>query len=154
MRMSCRIWYSVRPIAVMMMAYVLSVTVALAQDLDSFEKRVTQHTLKNGWTFILVERPVAPVFSFITRVNVGSAQEGAGQTGLAHMFEHMAFKGTPRIGTKNYEAEKIALEALEESYQAYQKEKFSRNADPEKVKSLYDTFKQRQREAAQYGRKK
>jgi predicted Zn-dependent peptidase len=134
----------------MMMAYVLSVTVALAQDLGSFEKNVTQHTLKNGWTFLLVERPVAPVFSFITRVNVGSAQERAGETGLAHMFEHMAFKGTPRIGTKNYQAEKIALEALEESYQAYQLEKFSRKADPEKVKSLYDTFKQRQREASQY----
>lgn len=150
MRIGCRIWYSVRPIAVMMMAYVLSVTVALAQDLGSFEKNVTQHTLKNGWTFILVERPVAPVFSFITRVNVGSAQERAGETGLAHMFEHMAFKGTPRIGTKNYQAEKVALVALEESYQAYQLEKFSRKSDPEKVKSLYDTFKQRQREASQY----
>ena len=101
-------------------------TVAFAQDLGSFERHVTQHTLKNGWTFILVERPVAPVFSFITRVNVGSAQEGAGQTGLAHMFEHMAFKGTPRIGTKNYQAEKVALVALEESYQAYQTEKLSR----------------------------
>ena len=150
MRIGCRIWYSVRPIAVMMMAWSLSVTVAFAQDLGSFEQHVTQHTLKNGWTFILVERPVAPVFSFITRVNVGSAQEGAGRTGLAHMFEHMAFKGTPRIGTKNYPAEKVALAALEESYQAYQMEKLSRKADPEKVKSLYDTFKQRQREASQY----
>jgi predicted Zn-dependent peptidase len=134
----------------MMMAWSLSVTVVFAQDLGSFEKHVTQHTLKNGWTFILVERPVAPVFSFITRVNVGSAQEGAGRTGLAHMFEHMAFKGTPRIGTKNYPAEKVALAALEESYQAYQMEKLSRKTDPEKVKSLYDTFKQRQREASQY----
>jgi len=153
MRIGCRIWYSMRSMAVMMMAWALSVTVALAQDLDSFEQHVTQHTLKNGWTFILVERPVAPVFSFITRVNVGSAQEGAGQTGLAHMFEHMAFKGTPRIGTKNYQEEKVALAALEEAYQAYQLEKFSRKADPEKVKSLYDTFKQRQREASQYVKK-
>ena len=150
MRIGYRIWYSVRPIVIMIMVSLLSLTVAFAQDLDSFEQHVTQHTLKNGWTFILVERPVAPVFSFITRVNVGSAQEGAGQTGLAHMFEHMAFKGTPRIGTKNYQAEKVAMEALEESYQAYQKEKLSRKADPEKVQSLYDAFKQRQREASQY----
>jgi predicted Zn-dependent peptidase len=134
----------------MMVGCFLSVTAALAQDLGSFEERVTQHTLKNGWTFILVERPVAPVFSFITRVNVGSAQEGAGQTGLAHMFEHMAFKGTPRIGTKNYQAEKVALMALEESYQTYQREKLSRKPDPEKVKALYDRFKQKQREASQY----
>jgi hypothetical protein len=99
--------------------------VVFGQDLASFEQRVTQHTLKNGWTFIIVERPVAPVFAFMTRVNVGSAQESTGQTGLAHMFEHMAFKGTPRIGTTDYEAEKKALVALEEAYQAYQTEKFA-----------------------------
>ena len=134
----------------MMVAGVLSVTMVHAQDLGSFEQHVTEHTLKNGWTFLLVERPVAPVFSFITRVNVGSAQEGAGQTGLAHMFEHMAFKGTPRIGTKDYQTEKIALVALEKAYQAYQTEKLSRNADSEKVKVLFDLFKLRQKEASQY----
>lgn len=123
---------------------------ALGQDLESFEKRVTLHRLPNGWTFIIVERPVAPVFSFLTRVNVGSAQESAGQTGLAHMFEHMAFKGTPHIGTLNYEAEKQALEKLEAAYQAYQREKLSSQADSEKVRKLYEDFKARQKEAAQY----
>ncbi|MCA9457827.1 MAG: insulinase family protein, partial [Nitrospira sp.] len=110
------------------------------QDLASFEQRVTRHTLKNGWTFIIVERPVAPVFAFMTRVNVGSAQEVMGQTGLAHMFEHMAFKGTPHIGTIDYDAEKIALAALEEAYQAYQTEKFAADSDPEKVDRLYAVF--------------
>ena len=121
-----------------------------AQDLESFSKRVTLHTLKNGWTFIIVERPVAPVFAFMTRVNVGSAQEGTGVTGLAHMFEHMAFKGTPRLGTTNYEAEKKALEALEQAYLAYQQERLAPEPDQEKVKNLYETFKARQKEAAQY----
>jgi predicted Zn-dependent peptidase len=120
------------------------------QDLASFEKRVTQHTLDNGWTFIIVERPVAPVFAFMTRVNVGSAQEITGQTGLAHMFEHMAFKGTPRIGTTNYQAEKQALAGLEEAYQAYQTEKFAPDPDPAKVERLYNVFKERQQEASKY----
>ncbi len=150
MRMCDWIWSSVRPVAVLMMVWSSSVTLTFAQDLASFEQHVIQHTLKNGWTFLLVERPVAPVFSFITRVNVGSAQEGAGETGLAHMFEHMAFKGTPRIGTKNYEEEKKALVALEEAYQTYQREKLSRKADPKRVKGLFDVFKQRQKEASQY----
>ncbi len=150
MRISCRVWYRMQYMVFMMVAGVLSVTMVHAQDLGSFEQHVTEHTLKNGWTFLLVERPVAPVFSFITRVNVGSAQEGAGQTGLAHMFEHMAFKGTPRIGTKDYQTEKIALVALEEAYQAYQTEKLSRNADAEKVKVLFDLFKLRQKEASHY----
>ncbi len=150
MRVSRRVLCSVRYLVFVMMVGALSVNGALAQDLGSFEQRVTQHTLKNGWTFILVERPVAPVFSFMTRVDVGSAQEGAGQTGLAHMFEHMAFKGTPRIGTRDYPAEKEALVVLEEAYQAYQLEKLSRKSDPETVKQLYATFKQRQQEASHY----
>lgn len=132
------------------LVWIVSGGIVFGQDLASFEQRVTQHTLKNGWTFIIVERPVAPVFAFMTRVNVGSAQEIMGQTGLAHMFEHMAFKGTPHIGTTDYDAEKIALEALEEAYQAYQKEKFASVSDPETVDRLYAVFKERQQEASAY----
>jgi predicted Zn-dependent peptidase len=92
---------------------------ALAQDLASFEKRTTTRKLDNGLTIIMVERHDAPVFSYATIVNSGSAQEVAGITGLAHMFEHMAFKGSDRIGTKNWEAEKAALAKVEETYAAY-----------------------------------
>jgi predicted Zn-dependent peptidase len=52
-------------------------------------------------------------------VNVGSAQEVPGITGLAHMFEHMAFKGTTKVGTSNYTAESAALAKVEETYAAY-----------------------------------
>jgi len=57
-----------------------------AQDVASFEKRITVKKLANGLTIVIMERPEAPVFSFYTRVNVGSVQEVAGITGLAHMF--------------------------------------------------------------------
>jgi predicted Zn-dependent peptidase len=90
-----------------------------AQDLASFEKRITVKELGNGLTVIVCERPVAPVFSFFTHVDVGGAQEVPGITGLAHMFEHMAFKGTDSIGTTDYEAEKAALEKVEVAYRAY-----------------------------------
>lgn len=144
------IYKTIIPCMLLGMVWAFYASVTFAQDLESFEKRVTQHRLENGWTFIIVERPVAPVFSFLTRVNAGSAQESAGQTGLAHMFEHMAFKGTPRIGTLDYEAEKKALENLEAAYQAYQREKLSSQSDPEKVTRLYEDFKARQREASQF----
>ncbi|RMH34654.1 MAG: insulinase family protein [Nitrospirae bacterium] len=121
-----------------------------AQDLAAFEKRVTEYTLRNGWTFLIVERPVAPVFAFMTRVNVGSAQERTGETGLAHMFEHMAFKGTSRIGTTDYEAERRAIEELEQAYQAYQRERLSDKPDPERLKILYQDFKAKQQHAARY----
>lgn len=126
---------------------------ASSQNLESFEQRVTEHTLKNGWKFILVERPVAPVFAFMTRVNVGSAQEGAGVTGLAHMFEHMAFKGTPRLGTKDYKNEQPALEKLEQAYLAYQQARLDPQATAEQKKALLKTFKEKQQAASQYVKK-
>src|SRR5207247_10449017 len=79
-----------------------------AQDLASFEKRTTVKVLPNGLTVVVVERPEAPVFSFFTHVDVGSDREYPGITGLAHMFEHMAFKGTDTIGTGDYAKEKPA----------------------------------------------
>ncbi|MGH9557048.1 MAG: M16 family metallopeptidase, partial [Terriglobales bacterium] len=96
---------------------------AAAQDLASFEKRITVKKLDNGLTVLVCERPTAPVFSFFTHVDVGSVQEVPGITGLAHMFEHMAFKGTDKIGTKDYDKEKAAIASVEEAYLAYDTER-------------------------------
>ena len=108
-----------------------------AQDLASFEKRTTVRKLDNGLTFIILERHEAPVFSYATVVNAGSAQEVPGITGLAHMFEHMAFKGSQHIGTTNYPAEKVALEKVEQAYAAYDAERRRPvGRDEAKVKEL------------------
>ncbi|HEV7676564.1 MAG TPA: insulinase family protein, partial [Candidatus Angelobacter sp.] len=108
-----------------------------AQDVTSFEKRITVKKLANGLTVVVMERPEAPVFSFYTRVNAGSVQEVPGITGLAHMFEHMAFKGTHEIGTTNWPAEKAALEKVEAAYAAYLKEKLKEvGRDEKKVAEL------------------
>jgi len=96
---------------------------ALAQDVNSFAKRITVKKLPNGLTIVLCERPEAPVFSFFTMVDAGSAQDPMGQTGMAHMFEHMAFKGTDKIGTTDYATEKTALAKVEVAYSGYMKER-------------------------------
>src|SRR6202789_4288698 len=92
---------------------------AAAQNVASFEKRTTVKKLDNGLTVIICERPEAPVFSFYTHVDAGSVQDPLGETGLAHMFEHMAFKGTDTIGTRDYADEKVALAKVETAYVAY-----------------------------------
>lgn len=117
---------------------------ARAQDLASFEKRLTVHTLPNGYTFLILERPGAPVFSFATRVDVGSAQEVPGITGLAHMFEHMAFKGTPRLGTTDFAKEEAALAALESAYQAYERARNAIKPDQAEVDRLLKVFKEKE----------
>jgi len=97
----------------------LAACVAGAQSLKDFEKRVTEFTLPNGIHFIVLERHDAPVVSFHSFVNAGSVDDPAHETGLAHMFEHMAFKGTETIGTRNYAEEKKAMEEVERIYDQY-----------------------------------
>ncbi|MBS1852680.1 MAG: insulinase family protein [Acidobacteria bacterium] len=115
---------------------------ASAQDLASFEKRVTVKKLANGLTVIVCERPEAPVFSFYTHVDAGSVQDPMGKTGLAHMFEHMAFKGTTNIGTTDYAAEKPLLEKIEQAYAAYIAERDKRvGRDEQKLQQLEKAWK-------------
>jgi predicted Zn-dependent peptidase len=128
----------------------LAAAPAAGQDLAAFERRTTVHKLANGWTFIIVERPGAPVFSFCTVADVGSAQEVTGITGLAHMFEHMAFKGTPNLGTRDWPAEQKALAAVESAYQAWQTERLSAHPDAGKLETLLAGFHARQKEASSF----
>src|SRR5579859_1156924 len=122
-----------------------------AQDISSFEKKITVKKLPNGLTVLVMERPEAPVFSFFTHVNAGSAQEVIGITGLAHIFEHMAFKGTDKIGTTNYPAEKVALEKVEKTYAAYLAENLKEfGRDPKKVSQLEKAWQDAMEEAQQY----
>ncbi len=124
---------------------------AFAQDLASFEKNVTVKTLSNGLTVVLYRRPEAPVFSFFTMVDAGSAQDPLHKTGLAHMMEHMAFKGTPDIGTTDYAKEKVALQKVEETYAAYEAERIKRvGQDPQKLKQLQEAWQAAIKDADQY----
>jgi predicted Zn-dependent peptidase len=125
--------------------------VAVAQDLASFEKRITVKKLDNGLTVIICERPGAPVFSFNTHVDAGSVQDPMGQTGLAHMFEHMAFKGTDKIGTTDYAAEKIALARVETAYAAYIAERDKQvGRDEQKLKDLQKVWQDDIADAQKY----
>jgi predicted Zn-dependent peptidase len=126
-------------------------SLAPAQDLQSLEKRITVKVLDNGLTIVVCERHEAPVFSFFTHVDVGADREYPGITGLAHMFEHMAFKGTDKIGTTDYAAEKAALAKVEEAYAAYDRERrreFGR--DEKKVAELEKAWKDAIAEAQKY----
>ena len=84
-----------------------------AQELHDYEKKVTEFTLSNGMHFILAERHQAPAVSFHTYVTAGSAQDPAGKTGLASLIARLAFDGTEAIGSRNWPAEKKALDEVE-----------------------------------------
>jgi predicted Zn-dependent peptidase len=136
-----------RPLALILLLTAL----AAAQNVASFEKRITVKKLPNGLTILICERPEAPVFSFFTMVDAGSAQDPLGKTGLAHMFEHMAFKGTDTIGTTDYAAEKPALEKVEVAYSAYIEERDKKTGrDEARLKELEKAWKESTAEADKF----
>src|SRR5207248_7018638 len=130
----------------------LASTFSSSQDRTSFEKRVLVKKLPNGLTAIVCDRPdTAPVFSFYTNVDAGSVQEPMGKTGLAHMFEDEAFKGTDTIGTKDYAKEKVALQKVEAAYAAYLHERDKPvGRDEQKLKELEQSWQAAIKEAQQY----
>ncbi len=117
---------------------VLVTVAAFAQEFQNIRNQITDFTLDNGMTFIVMERHDAPVVSFLTYADVGSVNEVKGITGISHIFEHMVFKGTTTIGTSDYAAEQQAI-ANEETLFATileERDKGSRR-DDERLEQLY-----------------
>ncbi|MDP2958043.1 MAG: pitrilysin family protein [Longimicrobiales bacterium] len=68
---------------------------------------VREHTLANGMRLLVLPRPGAPTVSFVVRYEVGGVHEHLGTTGIAHLLEHLLFKGTRSIGTHNAAGEEV-----------------------------------------------
>lgn len=128
----------------------LVVAIPSASTAQDIENRVVEHTLSNGMKFLLLERHQSPVFSGYLMFRVGSVDERPGITGLAHLFEHMAFKGTKVIGTQDYAKEKPLLDKLDELAQAIDTEqKKGARADSTRLRDLMTQFSQTQEAAGQ-----
>jgi predicted Zn-dependent peptidase len=135
----------------MVLPAVMAFAGAQAQDLKSFEQRITTKVLPNGLTLIICERPEAPVFSYTTFVDAGDVNDPSGESGLAHMFEHLAFKGTSQIGTTDYADEKVALAKVEAANDAYEAEYLKAvGRDEQKLAELKKAFLEAQAEAHKF----
>lgn len=116
--------------------------------LQRVKDRIVKYELDNGMTFIILPDQEAPVISFVTYADVGGANEEEGKTGAAHFLEHLAFKGTTKIGTKNYQKEKAVIQQLDQVHQ--QLETAKKQGNEEKAKQLQGKFEKLQKEASQY----
>jgi predicted Zn-dependent peptidase len=116
--------------------------------LDRVQSKITEFTLSNGLKFIVLERHIAPVISFLTYANVGGADEPDGQTGVAHYLEHLAFKGTPRIGTRDYAKESPLLDRLDQLFEQIQAAQ--KAGETSKAQQLQQEFIQVQTQAEAY----
>jgi len=131
-------------------AVVLVPAAGFSQNLEAFEEKVTEFTLDNGLHFIIVEREVAPVAHFFTYVDVGAANEPVGATGIAHIFEHMVFKGSHTIGTTNYQQEVQYINQMDDAYTAWLDEVNKLTPDSTLLDSLYADFTELQEQAGEF----
>lgn len=115
------------------------------------EEKVVEHTMKNGMKLLMVERHTSPTVSAWIRFRVGSVDERSDERGIAHLLEHMLFKGTTTLGTKDYAAEKPILDRIEETGQALIAEKAKRDkADKSKIDELSKQLTALETEASKY----
>lgn len=110
--------------------------VAPVRAADPLEENVQQFVLDNGLTLLVVQRPSSPTFTAYMTIGVGSADEVAANRGVAHLLEHMRFKGTEQIGTRDYAAEKPLIEAIDRTALQLQQEMRKRNSDAERMEQL------------------
>lgn len=117
------------------------------------EEKVVKKTLPNGLRLLILPRGEAPVVSFHTYVDVGGVDERVGITGVAHVFEHMAFKGSAALGSKDWEREKEALDAEEAAFLEWREAKKRAASDPklaEELKAKENAFREAVKKAGSF----
>ena len=113
--------------------------------------RVHEYTLKNGLKLLMVERHTSPTVAAWIRFRVGSVDERSDERGLAHMLEHMLFKGTKTLGTTDYAAEKPLLDKIEATAQRLMAEQAKGDkADQKLLESLQKELKTEEAAAEKY----
>ena len=95
-------------------------------------RHVRIYTLDNGLKVYLMVNNDQPRIQTAISVRTGGKNDPAETTGLAHYLEHIMFKGTPKFGTQDYEAEKPMLDSIETLYEVYRK-----TTDPAARASIY-----------------
>ncbi|MBW2137291.1 MAG: insulinase family protein, partial [Deltaproteobacteria bacterium] len=103
-------------VVVMLLTLICYITAAIGSA-SRFNLAVKEFSLDNGMMFLVVERHVTPQVACRLAVRAGAAFEDTGKTGIAHMLEHMMFKGTKNFGTLDYKRDQELQGRIEVAYQ-------------------------------------
>ncbi|MHB8708764.1 MAG: M16 family metallopeptidase [Desulfuromonadales bacterium] len=106
--------------------------------------KVIEHRLANGLRLLMVERHDTPTVAAYITIGVGSVHETSETRGVAHLLEHMLFKGTTTFGTTDYAAEKPLLVAIEQTGSELDRLRLQPEADPGRIAALEARLKELQ----------
>ena len=108
---------------------------------------VVSYTLKNGLQLLILRKKFVPTVSFTMVFKVGNVDCPPGKTGLAHLFEHMAFKGTKTVNSAGFEKEKPALDKVDATAREMIAEESKSNPDRMKLAELHKKLENAENEA-------
>ena len=111
---------------------------------------VKEFTLKNGMLFLVVERPATPQVAVRLAIRAGSALEERGKTGIAHMLEHMMFKGTKNFGSTDYQKDETLQARIDAAYGVVKAEQAKRSPDPQVIQEKLAEMEQLRLEAQKF----
>jgi predicted Zn-dependent peptidase len=135
----------------LIISFILLVHSVSAGSAAGLQDKVHEHTLKNGMKLLMVERHSSPTFAAWIRYKVGSVDERSDERGIAHLLEHMLFKGTKTLGTRNYAKERPLLDRIETVAKSLMAEKLKRDkADANKLVELSAELDRLESEAGGY----
>lgn len=137
-----------RFVLILLVLFILSGAGFAQGEFDNLKKNITEFTLSNGLKFILLEDHSVPIASFVTYVNAGSVDERIGIYGISHFLEHMAFRGTSEVGTKDFKAEQKLFREMDALFGKILAEKGAVEPDQEKIKALEQQLETFKKEAA------
>jgi predicted Zn-dependent peptidase len=125
------------------LALAVGVGICLAGDpASTIRLDVKEFRLKNGMQFLIVERPTTPQVACRVGIRAGSALEETGKTGIAHLLEHMMFKGTKNFGTTDFKKDQKLQKQIEAAYQVVLTEKAKRHPDQALIESKLKEMEQ------------
>lgn len=99
-----------------MKKFLLSLVILLSVNIANAQLKVKTTKLDNGLKVVMCEDHSTPKAYGAVYVHAGSKNDPVDATGMAHYFEHIMFKGTDKIGTINWEAEKVYLDSIDIMY--------------------------------------
>ncbi|MEA3545121.1 MAG: insulinase family protein, partial [Thermodesulfobacteriota bacterium] len=118
------------------LSFLFFLTTPTAVFAHTLADKVQEYHLDNGATVLLVERHDSPTVAAYISFRVGGANETSQERGVAHLLEHMLFKGTKTLGTKDYAAEKKLLQKIKFIGQNIDAIKSDPDADPQQLQQL------------------
>jgi len=118
---------------ILLLLLIASISPASTSTVD-IQLNVKEFQLENGMLFLVVERPATPQVAARLAIRAGSALEETGRTGIAHLLEHMMFKGTKNFGTLDVAKDAKLQQQIEAAYQSILDEQQKRSPDQKRIR--------------------